>query len=128
MWILIARVAFIAFKFFADRNKLPGKVAMEGGMRRKYNVLISGLMIGHKESTVFRESADSITVGVSNIGGSTLFTVTQTFKGVAVQLNFKSPLYGEHNMEWSFDEYGNQDEMVDRIANDFGQFQRNIMR
>lgn len=129
MWIVIILliVALIIGKFFYDRNQQAAKIAKEGGMRRKYRILIEHLMSGDSRSRIFQETSDTITVGLSNMGGSTLFVLTQTFGKLTVQWKVDSPMFGKHKMEWDFPEYGDQDQMLERILNDTGKYQQNMM-
>lgn len=128
MWtVIIIVVVFIIGKFLYDRNKQASKITMEGGMRNKYRDLIEFLMSGDSRSKIFQETSDSITLGISNAGGTTLFILTQTFGKVTVQWKVDSPVFGKHKMEWDFQEYGDQEQMAERIANDTGKYQQNMM-
>ncbi|MFW6046615.1 MAG: hypothetical protein ACOCP4_02350 [Candidatus Woesearchaeota archaeon] len=129
MWIVIILiiVAFIIGKFLYDRNQQAAKITMEGGMRNKYRYLIEFFMSGDSRTKIYQETSDSITMGISNMGGTTLFILTQTFGKVTVQWKVDSPVFGKHKMEWEFPEYGDQEKMAERIANDTGKYQQNIM-
>lgn len=61
------------------------------------------------------------------MGGTTLFILTQTFGNVTVQWKVDSPVFGKHKMEWDFPEYGDQEKMMEIIANDLEKFQQNLM-
>jgi len=128
MWTVIILIAvFIIGKFLYDRNKQASKITMEGGMRNKYRDLIKFLMSGDPRSKIFQETSDSITLGISNAGGTTLFVLTQTFGKVTVQWKVDGPVFGKHKMEWDFQEYGDQEKMAERIVNDTGKYQQNMM-
>ncbi|MDC9721877.1 MAG: hypothetical protein PSN34_03775 [Urechidicola sp.] len=128
MWtVIIVIVVFIIGKFLYDRNKQASKITMEGGMRNKYRELIEFLMSGDSRSKIYQETSDSITLGISNMGGTTLFILTQTVGKVTVQWKVDSPVFGKHKMEWDFAEYGDQGQMAERIANDTGKYQQNMM-
>lgn len=129
MWIalIIIALVFIIGKFLIDKNNQASKVTMEGGMRNKYRVLIEYLMSGDSRTRILNERYDSITVGLANMGGTTLFILTQTFGNVTVQWKIDSPVFGKHKMEWDFPEYGDQEKMMEIIANDLEKFQQNLM-
>lgn len=129
MWIGIVLfiIVFIIGKFFYERHKQAAKIALEGGMRSKYRHLIELLLSGDSMSKIYQETSDSITLGVSKIGGTTLFVLTQTFGNVTVQWKVDSPIFGKHKMEWNFPEYADQEKMVERIINDSGKFQENLL-
>lgn len=128
MWTIVILIAvFVIGKFLYDRNMQASKVAMEGGMRNKYRHLIEYLLSGDSRAKIFHEASDSITLGISNRGGSTLFILTQTFGNVTVQWKIDNPLFGKHRLEWDFPEYGDQEAMAERIVNDTGKFQQNLM-
>ena len=128
MWIIIILVvAIILGKFFYDKNQLTNKTIKEGGMKNKYHVLIDCLMEGEPRGKILNETKDSITFGISNIGGATLFKLTQGFGKVIVQWEVNTPVYGKHNMKWEFLEYDDQENIAKRIVNDTGKYQQNIM-
>jgi len=130
MWIIIIIIVVIIIgKFLYDNNQQSAKVAKEGGMRHKYRNLIQDLLSPNPRCKIIRESSDSITLGlVSNMGaGSTLFVLTQAFGKLNVQWLFESPFYGKHKLEWNFQEYGNQKEMLERMNNDVSKYLGNIM-
>lgn len=130
MWITIILVlaVFIIGKFLYDRNQQASKITMEGGMKNKYRDLIGLLMSGDSRSKIFEETSDSISFGISNMGGTTLFMLLQTFGKVTIQWKVDSPVFGKHKMEWEFPEYLDPEKMAERISNDTGKYQQNMMR
>lgn len=128
MWfVIIVIVLFIIGKFLYDRETQASKIQKEGGMRNKYKSLLEFLMASDG-TKIFEEKVDSITVGVSGSSGAVLFTLTQTFGNVNVQWKIvNNPIFGNHKLEWSFQEYGDQNQMIDRIMNDTMKYQSNVM-
>jgi len=127
MWIIIIAVLiFVIFKFLYDRNKQASKITKEGGMKNKYRELIEFLMRDSR-TKIFQETSDSITLGISSLGGTTLFILIQTFGHVTVQWKVDNPLLGKHKLEWRFDEYDDQEIMTEKIANDIQKYQDNVM-
>ena len=129
MWtFIILVVVFIIGKFLYDANQQSSKVKKEGGMKVKYWELIEALMSGDSRTKVFQETSNSITFGLSNAGGRTIYILTQTFGKVTIQWKVDSPVFGKHSLEWDFPEYGDQQKMVEQVINDAGRYTENIMR
>ena len=128
MWtIIITIVIFIIGLFLYDTSKQSTQIKKEGGMRIKYRDLITYIISQDSKTRIFQETSNSITVGVSNIGGTTLFILTQTYGKLTVQWKVDNPIFGKHSMEWDFPEYGDQETMMARIMNDLEKYQRNVM-
>jgi hypothetical protein len=128
MWTIIILIgAFIIGKFLYDTSQQSSKIKKEGGMRIKYRELIADIMNQDSKIRIFQETSNSITIGVSNIGGTTLFILIQTYGKLTVQWKVDSPIFGKHSMEWDFQEYGDQELMMARIMNDLDKYQRNVM-
>lgn len=129
MWFLIVLlilVGIVIVKFLIDRSTQSSKIVMEGGMKNKYHDLVQFLMKAPR-TKIFNETSDSITFGLSNMGGTTLFILTQTFGNVTVQWKVDSPVFGKHKMEWDFKENADQKNMAETIENDLELYQRKIM-
>jgi len=130
MWwiIIIAIMVFILIMFINDTSQQSSKIKKEGGMRNKYRELISYIMSQDSRSRIFQETSNSITLGLSNIGGTTLYILTQTFGKLTVQWKVDSPVFGKHSLEWDFPEYGDQEKMMYKIMDDLGKYQGNIIK
>jgi hypothetical protein len=128
MWIIIIIViVFIVGKFLLNTNEQNKAVAKQGGMDFKYRDLIAILMAGDERSKIYQLTASSVTLGVSSIGGMTVFTLTQTFGKVTIQWKMESPIFGKHKMEWTFNEYMEQTKMAEIIMNELGKYQENVL-
>jgi hypothetical protein len=128
MWIFILLVVIgILIKFFYDMGKQKEHVARQGGMQHKFRRLIEQIKMGDPRSRIYRVTGDQIILGVSNMGGKTIFIITQTFGRVTIQWNLESPVFGKHNLEWEFDEYLEQDKMMEKITNDLMHYQNNVI-
>jgi len=129
MWIIIILiVAFIIGKFLYDTNKQADTVAKQGGMRTKYRTLINHFLSSAPQTRIFDEGAAFITIGVSNIGGTTTFDIQQTYGRVTIRWKVNSPVFGKHNLEWSFNEFEDQDKIIGKIENDLSKYQANVMQ
>ena len=129
MWIVItiALLLIILFLFIKDTGGQAIQVNKEGGMRNKYSELINILLSEDPRSQIFKETSISITLGLSNSGGTSLYILTQTYGELNVQWKVESPVFGKHELEWEFPEYSNQSKMAQRIANDTAKYQQNVM-
>lgn len=128
MWtIIILIVVGILIKFFYDKNNQKQHVVRQGGMQHKYRKIIAYIKSGDSRTRIFSDTGDSLTLGVSNMGGTTLFIISQTFGRVTIQWKVESPVFGRHKLEWEFDEYLDQDKMIEKILNDLTQYQNNMM-
>lgn len=65
-------------------------------MKNKYRELIEYILSGVERSRILNETSDSIVLGILNMGGTTLFIITQTFGKVTVQWKVDSPVFGKH--------------------------------
>lgn len=122
MWwlLVIIIVLFIITKFTRDLNKQANAVAKQGGMRNKYRTLVEYAISGHPQSKTVHEDGTSIDIGCSTPGGSTNFSIIQTFGSVTIRWSQNSALIGKHKLEWQFDEFYNQELMTTRGNTDHG--------
>ena len=128
MWIIIILViVFIIGLFLFDFNQQSSKIKEEGGMRVKYRELINLLMEGDPQQKIFQETSNSITLGVSNMGGSTFIVLTQTFGKLTVQWKVDSPIFGKHKLEWDFPENSDVKKIVERIESDAKRYQQKVL-
>lgn len=120
--IVVGIIVYILFLFFRDREKQKRKIALEGGMRNKYNVLVDYMLSGHQNCKIHQETADSILVGAVSYGGQTSFELVQTFGSVTIAWKAESPLFGKHKLEWQFPEYTNQEKIIRQINEELGDY------
>ncbi len=129
MWTtILAIITFIIIRFFYDKSKQTSKIALEGGVRIKYAELIEILLNIDPRMKIFQETTDSISLGVTSSGGTTIFYITQTFNKVTVEWVVNNPVFGKHKLEWDFAEYGNQNGMANRIFIDTSVFQEELVK
>ncbi len=130
MWwvIIIGVILFIIIKFASDNNKQANAVAKQGGMRNKYRTLVDFALSGHQHSHIVREDGTSITVGCGSAGGSTYFDIVQTFGTVSIKWRSTSIVMGNHKLEWQFDEFMDQEKMIDKINHDIEVYMTNVLQ
>ena len=118
-WILLlVIVGWMAFKFFGDWNEQGNHVVAEGGMKTKYRKIVEWVLNGRSDCRVIQEDRTFIRVGSSSAGGSTFFDISQTFGNVTIQWISNSALFGKDELEWTFNEYEDQDKIIAKIKED----------
>ena len=130
MWIIIVILVFIILiliRFMLARDAQSSQIIKQGGMKNKYHDLINALMADPR-TKIFSESPDSITLGLSNMGGTTIFTLIQTFGSLTVQWKVDSPVFGKHKMDWSFQENHDQSAMIEKIESDLLNYQNKVFK
>ncbi|MBR5957060.1 MAG: hypothetical protein IKZ99_01710 [Salinivirgaceae bacterium] len=119
--IVIAIVLLIVGKFIYDLANQSQEVASQGGVRKKYAVLIDCILSGHENARIYRNENNFVAVGVSNMAGSTMFYIQQTFGKVTIQCEVKNnPIIGFFKKEWTFPEDMDQYLMWQKMNNDIG--------
>ena len=58
-WIIIAIIAFVAFKFILDSKAQSNAVAKQGGMRKKYSILVDYFLTGNENCRIIQEIVHS---------------------------------------------------------------------
>ena len=126
-WFIIAIVAFIAFKFILDSNAQSNAVAKQGGMRKKYSVLVDHFLAGNEHCRIVQENSTFIRVGAANPATSTYFDIAQTYGTVTIQWISKSIPLGNHKLEWQFNEFEDQHQMIRKIEHDVEVYMGNVL-
>jgi hypothetical protein len=126
MWFLIiifTIILIVIVKFTNDVKKQNAQVLSEGGMKNKYSLLIEYLKAD--KGQIMSERASSITVGMDNMDGGTRFILIQTFRRLTVQWKCTSIVWGNHQLEWEFDENLSQKIIYNKINDDLRIYQKN---
>ncbi len=126
-WFIIAIVAFIAFKFILDSNAQSNAVAKQGGMRKKYSLLVDHFLAGNEHCRIVQENSTFIRVGAANPAASTYFDIAQTYGTVTIQWISKSIPLGNHKLEWQFNEFEDQHQMIRKIEHDVEVYMGNVL-
>ena len=126
-WFIIAIVAFIAFKFILDSNAQSNAVSKQGGMRKKYSVLVDHFLAGNEHCRIVQENSTFIRVGAANPAASTYFDIAQTYGTVTIQWISKSIPLGNHKLEWQFNEFEDQHQMIRKIEHDVEVYMGNVL-
>lgn len=126
-WIIIAIIAFVAFKFILDSKAQSNAVAKQGGMRKKYSILVDYFLTGNENCRIIQENSRFIRVGAANPAASTYFDIAQTYGTVTIQWISKSIPLGNHKLEWQFNEFADQHEMIRQIGHDVETYMGNVL-
>ena len=117
--IILAILAWIAFRFFSDLNAEGKKVKEAGGMRKKYAILVDYVLSGHSDCRIISESSTDIIVGATGMSGSTTFQIIQSFnETVIIKYEVKSIVWGNHSLDWTFNESIGQQAMIETMKRD----------
>lgn len=129
MWwiIIIGIVVIMLVKFTNDSNKQANAVIKQGGMRKKYKILISHILNQDANARIIQESNTLIAIGLSGISGSTVFFISQAYGKVHIQWKANSQVFGNHKLEWYFDEFLDQAKIIEKITNDLTAYQTNMI-
>ena len=124
MWgFIITLVVLIILKFLYDTFKQSLKITSEGGVRIKYATLIEYFLSAHENSRVFQETNTFVSVGVSGMGGSQIFSIYPSYGNITITMQIKNnPIMGNLKKEWTFPEHMNQEDMIININMDIEKF------
>ena len=124
MWgFIITLVVLIILKFLYDTFKQSSKITSEGGVRIKYATLIEYFLSAHENSRVFQETNTFVSVGVSGMGGSQIFSIYPSYGNITITMQIKNnPIMGNLKKEWTFPEHMNQEDMIININKDMEKF------
>src|SRR5262249_56689 len=103
------------------------KTEKEGGMLNKYSFLITFIMSSNDDAKIKRLTLDSVLIQTSTIYVTTSYLIVQAFNKVTVTWRIESQIFGSHKLQWSFDEYLDQEVMCSKIVNDVGKYQTNVL-
>lgn len=126
-WIIIAVIAIVAFKFIMDSKTQSNAVAKQGGMKKKYSILVEYFLTGNENCRIIQEKSTFIRIGATNPAASTYFDIAQTYGTVTIQWISRSIPLGNHKLEWRFNEFANQHEMIHQIEHDIETYMGNVL-
>ncbi len=96
-------------------------------MRKKYSTLVSCFLSWHENCRIIQEESTFMRIGSVSPGGSTFFDIAQTFGNVTIQWIAKSVIMGNHKLEWTFNEFMDQEQMIQRIERDVEAYMSNVI-
>ena len=130
MWwiIILGLIVFVMIKFASDNHEQSSAVAKQGGMRKKYKRLVDFVLAGNEKAQIMREDGTSLTVGCVSPGVSTYFDIIQGFGDVEIIWHTKSVIMGNHKLKWNFNEFYDQDKMIEKINHDIEAYFSNCIQ
>ena len=112
-------VAIIVIKFLYDTFKQSSDIKAEGGVRRKYSILVNHFLSGDQRCRIFHESNTLVSVGIAGAAGSQIYYISPAYGKVSIRMEIKNnPLLGNKTKEWTFPEDMDQDDMIQKIESD----------
>ena len=128
-WVIIlALITWIFIQFFKDVNKQARHVQAGGGMRKKYEILVDYLLYMEPGGRIIDETNTNITIGYQGASGYIIFDIIQTFGTITIQYKAENIIYGKHKLEWIFNEYAPQNQMIEQIIKDVESYNIRIMQ
>lgn len=128
MWFIIIVIGFIIFSFARDTSKQATAVVKQGGMKVKYRTLVNYFLGLDPRSAIVQETTTFINIGVKSLGGATNILIQQTYGNVTIGWKVDSPVFGKHNLEWTFNEFLDQEKMIEKVENDISKYNENAMQ
>lgn len=126
-WIIIISLLVVVFgKFLWDRARMERSVMREGGMRKKFEKLISLMVSLDSRTRIEDETPSNITLVLSTFGAITKIGILMTFKTVTISYATKSELFGTHRLQWEFDKDEDQEFIFAKMNKDIGAYMQNI--
>jgi hypothetical protein len=129
MWyiIIIVVLVLIIYKFMSDYKKQEAEIALEGGMEKKYSVLIKILLSSDDRCKIYQVTKSSVTLGLSlkNVG-TTIFILQQSFSKISIQWSVDVPGFGKHKLEWTFPEFDDQELIASIIFEEISNYQKKL--
>lgn len=126
MWIIIGIIIVIAFIYLNKKGNEINRTISEGGMIKKYSVIINSIMNEDSRSQITHVSGDQVHIDLSTAGGNTLFILIHNNNHLTVKWKVLSPIYGSHNKKWTFPSDLDQEIIIDKITSDLDIYLKNI--
>lgn len=123
MWgFIITIFILIVIKFIYDTSKQSSKIKSEGGVRKKYALLVDHFLSGHERCRIIQNDNTFVSVGVTGPAGSQIYYIYPSYGNVTIRMEIKNnPLLGNMKMEWRFPENMDQEHMIEKINHDIEQ-------
>lgn len=116
IWIILIVIVIIYFaKFFYDRDKmLESQVDSNGGMYKKYEVLIN-YFSNLPNSKIVKVTRDHVQISIFGASVNMQYFITETFGKVEIEWISNSIILGNHQNKWTFPHNYSQQKMIHEI-------------
>jgi hypothetical protein len=120
IWIIILIIAIVILKYFYDLNKTKNELLKNGGVIKKYSILIEHLMNNsHVKMKLYVNKNNRVIVAHITKRGRIYFEVQEVSNKVFIDYIIKSPLKSNIlKMNWKYDSSENQKLIFDKISSD----------
>lgn len=108
-------VGYFVIAFFLDKKEEVSRVKDQGGIRTKYSLIIKYFIGVNNKSKIIKETSTSITVMTETDNIIQLYTLAHGFSDFTVFWEFRSSIFGTHNLHWSFPENTDQSKAILQI-------------
>ena len=128
MWIIaIVIVLVVVFFYLNAKGNEINKTIQEGGMLKKYEVIIHSIMQEDNRSQITHVSGDQVHIKLLTSGGMTLFILIHNNDHLTIKWKLDSPLYGIHTKKWTFPSGLDQEIIISKVTQDLEDYQIQIM-
>ncbi|MEO6228836.1 MAG: hypothetical protein ABJB11_08875 [Ferruginibacter sp.] len=113
-------VGSIVIKFVVDWNKQRSKIALEGGVSKKYSILVDHLQ-GDEKPKVFQLDNEVYSFGWITPNADNRLTIIESFGSVLVKWDFRANMVFKkvnESKEWRFPEDCNQELAAQKILSE----------
>ena len=118
----IILIVIILLFFAKDYYKDYKKMERNGGIRKKYKVLIDYFIEFDPEMIVLKETNMYCFLGAQHYKGSLTFRFQHTFDKININFTMNHNYLGVHKLEWVFHENMPQEDMIYHIEREIKQY------
>lgn len=113
--IAITLVVIIVFCFTKDTYEENKKVSKEGGIIKKYKVLIDSILSIDPHMKIISATNTYCYIATRETYGQVAFYLQHTYGQINIKIEFNNPDYGAQSLEFDFDENMPQEDMIYHI-------------
>lgn len=126
MFLIIFIISVLIYLFISTKKEEVTKIKNQGGLYLKYKELIDFLLT-FPNAEIEKKSSSSIALVAKGNISINRFTVAHGFEDVSILWSYYNPIYGEHHLNWGFNEYFPQSQMIDIIDRELGVYMTNLV-
>jgi len=123
---LIIIIAITILRFAKDSYKDYKKVAKEGGIRNKYNVLINHFINSDPQMKIIKETNMYCYLSAQHYYACLSFRFQHTFDKINISVYINHRDLGNHKLNWVFRENMPQDDMIYHIEKRINEYMNDV--
>lgn len=128
MWIiLLVVVLVIAFLYLNNKGNEINQTIREGGMIKKYSVIVNSILSEDVRAQVTHVSGDQIHITLLSSGGKTLFILIHNNNHLTIKWKVASPVFGSHEKKWTFPSDLDQNIIMEKVLTDLESYQSSLL-